>query len=91
MLEAADEVEVEEGSARVYRHSRAGGGGNVWILWAANESDGARVRLPAAAGAASVHRLDGAAEELPGADGWLALDLPGGARLSPPLLVVDDD
>ncbi len=91
MLPASKDTEVLEGSVQSFRHpdSEQGEPGQVWVVWADNGTQGAKVALPVSQTEVRIHRVDGTIETVAAASGKVRLDLSGGKRISAPLLVED--
>jgi len=85
------DVDVLAGKALVFRHPRSPDprDGFVWVLWAADGTPGARVRIPVLHPLIRVFRHDGATRTLQPAGHRLVLDLEGGRDASATYLVVD--
>jgi hypothetical protein len=91
MAPASRDVEVFDGIVQAFRHVDGDptGNGRVWVLWAANETNGADVAIPTIHDAVRIHYVDGTSGVVPALSGTVRLTLPGGKEISSPVLLED--
>jgi len=93
MFYVPDEVDVTDGRVFAFRHplGEKPRDGQVWVLWAADGTMGATVRVPVARSVVRVVRHDGVVEVVHAEGHWITLDLAGGGDASATYLVLDMD
>jgi hypothetical protein len=93
MLYAPNDLRVISGQVLAFRHplGEHPRDGQIWVLWAADDTSGASVQVPVARQDITLLRHDGAAQVVHPDGHWLPLDLSGGANVSSTYLVVDAD
>jgi hypothetical protein len=91
MLPASKEVEAFKGSVQAFRHPDGArpDDGQVWVIWADNGTDGADMAVSVVRDRVRIHHVDGSSEDVAAVSGKIRLSLPGGKKISPPVLLED--